>query len=198
MRVKISDIATIRTGLVIGRKKAQFDSVHKVAYKQVSLRCFGSSIKLDHTYIDEFILGEEAAPKYFTSEGDILVRLRSPNSAVYIEKQDEGLLINSLLSVIRIDKRVLDAKYVAYYINSNTAQRILKLDVSSTAIPMLRTKDLANLELILPSIEEQRKLVSLLDLAQKERELLSELIKEKEQLSETILETIIQQNKENK
>ena len=195
MRVKLGDIATIRTGLVVGRKKAQLDSTHKVEYKQVSLRCFDSSVKLDQTYIDEFISSEEVAPKYFTSEGDILVRLRSPNSSVYVEKGDEGLLINSLLSVIRINQRALDAKYVAYYINSNTAQRILKLDVQSTAIPMLRTKDLENLEIILPPIEEQKRLVSLLDLTQKEQELLLLLAQEKKQLSQTILDTIIKQNK---
>lgn len=196
LRVKLGDIATIRTGLVVGRKKAQLDSAHRVAYKQVSLRCFGSSVKLDQTYIDKFVSKEEVAPKYFTSEGDLLVRLRSPNSAVYIEKEDEGLLINSLLSVIRIDKRKIDAKYVAYYINSNTGQRILKLDFQSTAIPMLKTKDLENLEIILPPIEEQRRLVSLLELAQKEQELLLSLAQETQQLSQTILDTIIQHNKE--
>jgi len=197
LRVKLGDIATVRTGLVTARKKARLDSMYKIKYKQVSLRCFGSGIKLDRLMIDEFISAEEISPKYFTHEGDILVRLRSPGSALFIEKEDEGLLVNSLSCVIRIECKDVDAKYAAYYINSNAAQRILNIDIQRTAIPMLKTRDLENLEIILPPVEEQKKLVSFLDLAHKEQELLQSLAKEKQQFSQAVLDTIIQSNKDN-
>ena len=195
LRVKLGDIATVRTGLVVGRKKAQLDSVEKVKYSQVSLRCFGSGIKLDHLHTDVFVSAQKIDAKYFTQEGDILVRLRSPSLALYIEKEDEGLLINSLLSVIRVNKQNVDAKYIAYYINSKSAKRLLILDTQSTAIPMVRNQDLENLEIVLPPLKEQQRLVSYLDTAQKEQDLLQQLIDEKQQLSQTILDTIIQQNK---
>ena len=195
LRVKLGDIATVRTGLVVARKKAQLDSVEKVKYSQVSLRCFGSGIKLDHLHTDVFVSAQKIDAKYFTQEGDILVRLRSPSLALYIEKEDEGLLINSLLSVIRVNKQNVDAKYIAYYINSKSAKRLLILDMQSTAIPMVRNKDLENLEIVLPPLKEQQRLVSYLDTAQKEQDLLQQLIDEKQQLSQTILDTIIQQNK---
>ena len=198
MRVKLDDIAIVRTGLVVARKKAQLDSVEKVEYSQVSLRCFGSGIKLDHLHTDAFVSAHKIDTKYFTQEGDILVRLRSPSLALYIEKEDEGLLINSLLSVIRVNKQNVDAKYIAYYINSKSAKRLLILDTQSTAIPMVRNKDLENLEIVLPPLKEQQRLVSYLDTAQKEQDLLQQLINEKQQLSQTILDTVIQQNKEAK
>lgn len=195
LRVKLGDIATVRTGLVVARKKAQLDSVEKVKYSQVSLRCFGSGIKLDHLHTDVFVSAQKIDAKYFTQEGDILVRLRSPSLALYIEKEDEGLLINSLLSVICVNKQNVDAKYIAYYINSKSAKRLLILDTQSTAIPMVRNQDLENLEIVLPPLKEQQRLVSYLDTAQKEQDLLQQLIDEKQQLSQTILDTIIQQNK---
>jgi restriction endonuclease S subunit len=198
LKVKLSDIATIRTGLVVARKKAQLDSEQKVRYVQVSLRCFGSGVTLNQLHTDEFTSAEELDTKYFTQEGDILVRLRSPSLALYIKKEDEGLLINSLLSIIRIDDENVNAKYVAYYINSKTTERQLRLDMQSTAIPMVKTRDLENLDIVLPPLAEQKKLVALLDLAQKEQDLLQKLIDEKKQLSQTILDTIIQQNKEAK
>ena len=198
MKVKLSDIATVRTGLVVARKKHQMDSELEVKYTQVSLRCFGSGVTLDHLHTDEFISAEELETKYFTKKGDILVRLRSPSLALYIEQEDEGLLINSLLSIIRIDAQNINAKYAAYYINSKTAKRQLRLDMQNTAIPMVKSRDLENLEIVLPPLAEQKKLVALLDLAQKEQDLLQKLINEKKQLSQTILDTIIQQNKEAK
>jgi len=145
---------------------------------------------------DIFVSAEEIDSRYLTHEGDIVVRLRAPSSAVYIEKEDEELLIHSLLAVIRVKSNMIDAKYLAYYLNAHTTQRILKQDVKGTAIPMLKTKDLEQLNITLPPIEKQKKLVQFLELADKERALLNSLVNEKKQLSQTILDTIIEQNKE--
>ena len=193
----LSDLTTVRTGLVVARKKAQLDSKNIMEYEQIGLRCFGSGVKLDKEQTDVFVSAEEIDGKYLTKEGDVVVRLRSPSSAVYIEKEDEGLLISSLLAVIRVrESTMLDAKYLAYYINSYSAQRILKQDMKGTAIPMLKTKDLEHLEITIPTMQKQKEVRALLDLAQKEQELLLTLVHEKEQLSQAVLDTIIQQNKE--
>ena len=198
MSIKLGNLSTVRTGLVISRKKAKLDSPNKIEYEQISLRCFDNGIKLDKSKKEIFTSAEKIDAKYLTQEGDVIVRLRAPSSAVYIEKEDEGLLIHSLLAVIRVDSKLLNAKYLAYYINSNNAQRILKQDVKGTAIPMLKTKDLEELNITLPTLEKQKKLVKFLETSDKERALLIELANEKQQLSQTILDTIIEQNKEAK
>ena len=198
--IKLGDLSTIRTGLVVARKKARLDSSSKIEYEQISLRYFGTGIKLerDKKEKDIFVSSEEIDSKYFTKEGDVVVRLRAPSSAVYIEKEDEGLLIHSLLAVIRVESNLLNAKYLAYYINAQATQRILKREVKGTAIPMLKTKNLEELKITLPPLEEQKKLVQFLELADKERALLLSLADEKKQFSESILNTIIEQNKEAK
>jgi restriction endonuclease S subunit len=195
---RLGDIATVRTGLVAARKKAKLDSPDKTEYEQISLRYFGAGVKLakPEKEKDIFLSAEEIDTKYLTQEGDVVVRLRAPSSAVYIEKEDEGLLIHSLLAVICVKNNVIDPKYLAYYLNASTTQRILKQDVKGTAIPMLKTKDLEQLAITLPPIEKQKKLVRFLELADKESALLLSLANEKKQLSQTILDTIIQQNKE--
>lgn len=198
MTILLGDIATVRTGLVVARKKAKLDSPQHIKYEQISLRYFSTGIKLDKPEKEEdiFISAEEIAGKYLTQEGDVVVRLRAPSSAVYIEKEDEGLLIHSLLAVIRVQSNQVDAKYLAYYLNAQTTQRILKQDVKGTAIPMLKTKDLEQLAITLPPIEKQKELVQFLELADKERVLLHHLAQEKQRLSQAVLDTIIQQHKE--
>ena len=196
MKEKLGDFATVRTGLVVARKKAQLDSKNSIVYEQISLRCFSTSIVLDKTQTDEFISAESINDKYLMREGDVIVRLRSPSTAVYIGKENEGLLISSLLAVIRIDDSKLDARYLAYYINSHFSQRQLQREIKGTAIPMLKTKDLEKLLITVPSMEEQKRVVKFLDLAQKEQNLLLSLVKEKQQLSQAILDTIIQSSKD--
>jgi len=197
LKAYLGDFAIVRTGLVVARKKARLDSLDSQVYKQIGLRCFTSGILLDKTQIDDFISAEIINDKYLTQEGDVVVRLRSPGTAVYINKEDEGLLISSLLAVIRIDDPRLDPRYLAYYINSHFSQKLLQREIKGTAIPMLKTKDLERLQLTVPSLEEQKKMVRFLDLAGREQRLLLSLAKEKEQLSQAILDTIIQQNKDN-
>jgi restriction endonuclease S subunit len=190
----LGNFITVRTGLVVARKKAKPDSLESISYKQIGLRCFTSSIMLDKTQTDDFVSAEVINDKYLTQEGDVVVRLRSPSTAVYIDKEDEGLLITSLLAVIRVSDAGLDAKYLAYYINSRFSQRLLQREIKGTAIPMLKTKDLEKLQITLSSLEEQKRAVRFLDLAEREQKLLLALAKEKEQLSQTILDTIIQRN----
>lgn len=196
MRVKLGEVATVRTGLVTARKKARFDSPEKREYEQISLRCFGKGIKMERSETEYFEAAEEVDSRYFTREGDVVVRLRAPNSAIYIEKEDKGLLIHSLLAVVRVESDSLDPKYLAYYLNAPTTQRLLKQDIKGTAIPMLKTKDLQRLTVTLPLLQKQKELVRFLESADKERELLQRLAKEKERLSQAVLDTIIQQNEE--
>ena len=200
MTAFLGDFATVRTGLVTARKKAQLDSVEKIGYRQISLRYFGFGVKLNRVESETFESKEPVNEKYLTQQGDVVVRLRAPSSAVYIEKEDEGLLIHSLLAVIRMNgnaNNTIDPRYLAYYINATSTQHILKKSIKGTAIPMLKTKDLEELKVSFPyRIEEQQNLVRLLELSEKERRLLQELSEKKKQLSQSYLDTIIQQNKE--
>jgi len=191
----LNNLATVRTGVVIARKKAQINSSKKVKYNQISLKCFEDSIKPNKDKTDTFISFEEIDRKYFTKKGDIIVRLRSPNRAIYIDEKDEGLLIHSLLAVIRVHSNKLNPKYLAYFINANQTQLSLKKDIKGTAISMLKTKDLEKLEIILPPVKQQKKLVEFLELADYERDLLKKLAEEKKQFSQSVLDTIILQNK---
>ena len=195
MKKVLSDFANVRTGVVLSRKKAQISSDKTIKYNQLSLKCFEDGVQPNKEQIDTFISGQEIDKKYFTKKGDVVIRLRSPNRAIYIDKEDEGLLIHSLLAVIRIHSDKLDSKYLAYFINANKTQQILKKDIKGTAIYMLKTKDIENLKLSLPPLKKQKKLVEFLELADKEKELLKNLIEEKKRFSQAILDTIIIHNK---
>lgn len=196
MKRKVNDIASIRTGLVLNRYKYNAKSEKMFIYKQVGLSCFHSSIFLDGSKADEFESGRTIDGKYLTKEGDILVRLRAPVEAVFVSKESEGLIIPSLLAVIRVDDSQINPAYLAYYLNTRYIARRLNRELKGTSIPMIKTNDIESLELLAPSLIKQKKLIDFLYAVQKEKNLLQKLIDEKEQLSQTILDTIIQQSKE--
>ena len=63
---------------------------------------------------------------------------------------------------------------------------------------MLKSKALAELNLTLPPIEEQREIVRFMDLAERERGLLLRMAREKKRLSTALFDTIIGRYKEEK
>ncbi len=194
--MKLNEIANIRTGLVLSRKKATLSDDIKIHYKQITLKSFSNTTSLTSTYIDEFIATEEISDTYISRVGDVVVRLREPITAVYIDESTKGLIIPSLMSIVRVKNSMVDGEFLAHYINSTTAKRMLEKDIKGTTIPMIKTKDLEGLEVILPSLKEQKRVVEFMKLSQKETELLDKLKREKQQLSQAVLDTIIQSNKD--
>ena len=194
--MKLNDIASIRTGLVLSRKKAARDDPKQYSYKQITLKSFSNSVTLQSDYFDDFISIEKIDDKYLTQAGDIIVRLRKPNTAVYIDEESSGLVVSSLFAIVRVNESTVNNTFLAHYLNSKEVLKALDRELKGTTIPMIKIKDLENLTIILPPIEVQERLVEFMKLFQKELQLLDKLKQEKTQFSKAVLDTIIQQHKE--
>lgn len=191
--MKLEKLSIIRIGLPLIRKKGDIHDDQFFRYNAVTLKAFSSTGHLLHDELDEFIANEELNESYITHEGDILVRLREPNTAVYIDKESTGLLVPALMAIIK-PKKDIDGRYLTHYINSNEAQKRLHKELQGTTIQMLKASELADLEVTLPSLQTQEKIVSILNLANQEIELLEELRTLKTQFKNELLDTIL--NKE--
>jgi len=194
--LKLKEIANIRTGLVLSRKKASLSADVKIQYKQITLKSFSNTTSLTLDYIDNFVSTEEIADTYLSRVGDVVVRLREPITAVYIDESAKNMVIPSLVAIVRVESRMMYGEFLAYYINSTASQKMLEKEIKGTTIAAIKTKDLEELEVVLPSLEEQKKVVAFMKLSQNEMELLDKLKKEKQQFSRAVLDTIIQSNKD--
>ena len=128
---------------------------------------------------------------YLTQTNDVLIRLREPNIALNISEKNSGLVIPSFVASIRVDKTKVDNKFLTYYLNSTTAKRALNSSITGTAINMIKTKELENLDIQLPSLQEQKKIVEFLDLTSKEINLLEELKNQKEKYYKEVFNNIL-------
>jgi len=189
--LKLKDISNLRTGLVTARKKASAVDGDTYSYKAVTLKSFNRNGCLSVKYLDNFTSKEQINKNYLTQYNDILVRLREPNIAVLIDEDNINLLIPSLVATVRVDSDSVDSKFLTYYLNSTTAKRALKSSITGTAINMIKTKELEDLEIKLPSLEEQKKIVKFLDLTNKEIDLLEELKNQKEKYYAEVFNNIL-------
>ena len=191
--IKISDISEIKTGLVLIRKKADKNVDEKFSYKVVSLKSFNENALFDDTFADEFISSEQISEEYKVSRVDILLRLREPNFAVYIDKDYDDLIFSSLMVRIRVKSDKFDPCFVAHYLNSSTVKRALAPDVSGTTIAMIGVASINNLKIPLVNLQTQNKIVKYLDLAREESEILQNLAAQKQKYHKSIFENLIKE-----
>lgn len=188
--ITLSKIANLRMGVVLNRKKADMSKEQKLYYSVVSLKSFNENAIYDNTFADEFISKEQIKEDYQVKQGDILLRLREPNFAVYIDKEYENLIYPSLMVRVKLQDSRFDANFIAHYLNSNTVKKALSTELSGTTIPMIKVTDVYEIKIPLINLDKQKKIVEYLKLAHQENELLQNLINQKQKYSKEIFETL--------
>lgn len=189
--IKLNDIAEIKTGLVLSRKKAEAHTPSEYSYKIVSLKSFAENTVFDDSFADEFISNEQISEEYKVGLGDVLLRLREPNFAVYIDKDYKDLIYSSLMVRIRVKSDIFDPRFVAHYLNSSAVKRALAPDVSGTTIAMIGVASLNNIKIPAINLQTQNKIVKYLDLAREESEILQNLAAQKQKYHKSIFENLI-------
>ena len=191
--INLSKIAEIKTGLVLSRKKAEAHSPSEHSYKIVSLKSFTEDAIYDDAFADEFISSEQINEEYKVSLGDVLLRLREPNFAVYIDKDYDDLIFSSLMVRIRVKSDQFDPHFVAHYLNSSAVKRALAPDVSGTTIAMIGVASINNLKIPAINLQTQNKILKYLNLARQESEILQNLVAQKQRYHKSIFENLIKE-----
>nr|WP_314883708.1 restriction endonuclease subunit S [uncultured Campylobacter sp.] len=189
--IKLNDIAEIKSGLVLSRKKAEAHSPFEYSYKVVSLKSFNENALFDDTFADEFISNEQINEEYKVSLCDILLRLREPNFAVYIDKEYSELVYTSLMVRIRIKSDKFNPHFVAHYLNSSAVKRAIAPDISGTTIAMISVASINNLKIPFVNLQTQNKIVKYLNLVRQESEILRNLTATKQKYHKSIFENLI-------
>lgn len=191
MKIKMNHLTAIKTGLVLSRKKASQQSEFKKDYNVISLKSFNENGYYDHSFVENFTANEEIKEENLLQKGDILIRLREPNIAVYIDKDYKDTIISSLAAIVRTKSKNINPLYLVSYLNSSYIKK--QLYSQGSAVSMLNIKFIEDLEIILPPIQTQEKVAEIQALSYKEINLLNQLIEEKQKYTTKIFETIINQ-----
>ncbi|MDQ5920110.1 MAG: hypothetical protein QG673_166 [Pseudomonadota bacterium] len=191
-KMKLKELVDIKIGLSLERKKATPASMHLIEYKALTLKSFLNLTNWDELCCENFIADKKIGVQHLTKINDVIVRTRSPNYALHINDKNTGLVVSSIMAVItNIFPNVLNSKYLAYYLNSGQIQNQLTKNIQGTSIPMIKVSNLLDLDITLPSLTEQSKIVEYLTVANYEIDLLHQLICEKDKLKQEVFETLI-------
>lgn len=146
-----------------GLQASRYQDDDVAPYRMVNVRNLdGLSVDSD---LSEEQLRREIPEQYLLRQGDVVVALRgSTLKASVVPNEAADSLASQNLAVIRPQPTV-DAVFLAGLLRSRWIQRILsglyvQSGVQAQAVPVLTVKQLRELEIPLPSLEEQQKLAA--------------------------------------
>ena len=93
--------------------------------------------------------------------GDVLVVNRGRFAATVFDLQEEGKwTVPSSILVLSVKAASVLPEYVALYFNSVNGQLLFERHYEQTTVPFVSTRNLANMEVPIPSLKKQRALIA--------------------------------------
>ena len=169
MKLKLANIATIQSAYHF-REKIENDKDGNIQFIQ-----FKDIDELNRINYDN--LSKISLPNIRQSQllekGNILMKCRGINfSASIIDKNVQNTIATSHFFILKIKNQNIIPEYLAWFLNEATTQKIIKLGVGGSYMQVLNKKFLENLEITIPSINIQKKIINLHSLGEQEQKLL--------------------------
>ncbi|AOZ71390.1 hypothetical protein LPB142_17900 (plasmid) [Rhodobacter xanthinilyticus] len=183
--MRLADLSEIHSGYTA---RGRLDPVLEGGVPALQLRDVGASGAELGSGLQRYDLGA-LSERYFVSGGEVVFRSRGePNVAAAIRHPlPEPIAVIVPLVVIRPDRDRILPEYLAWAINQPDTQRRLGLEAQGTALRMIPMPALENLEIAVPDLSTQKRVVELSALARREGQLLRQLAARKDDLVNAIL-----------
>ena len=176
--MKLGDIAEVRSGLVLSRKKA--DNGNGVNYRALNFRAIGADGCINEDELDVFMAAEILPPDYVSHIGDVIVRLTAPYTAVLIDQDTEGLVISSNFVLVRSKGTEILPEYLFWLLNTPKVKYDIYENATSNMLGAVKARYFTDFQIHIIPIEQQQRIAEMNLLAKREVSLLNRLAKEKE------------------
>jgi len=184
VKAVLKDIASIQMGYSFRTRLESMDSgnVAVIQMKDLSVKYRVDCSALTGIDMDD--------PKehHLVKPGDLIFRSRGLTSTSAILLEDPGIAVVAapLLRIRATDQGILP-EYLNWFISQAPAQAYLTSHAKGTAQKMISKETLDGLEVDVPPLEQQRTIVALASLEEKEQHLLKKLAERRHQFISTHL-----------
>lgn len=173
----ISDIAQIQSGILF---KERIKSSSEGNVRIIQLKDVDAKGNLNTSDLQQSDLAVWEAK--CVRQGDVIFKAKTNHPVAAVIKEDlKNAIVTAHYFILRIKGSDVQPGYLAWYLNQKPAQMYFDKHAGGSRIQVVNMQTLGNLLIAIPSIEVQRKIVSLYDLHQRE-ETLVDLLKEKKRL----------------
>ena len=184
--MNLGTVAAIRSGLVLSRKLSREISSYR--YPLLNLRAIHPDGYILPDSLEVFYATELLRQEYLTQQGDIIIRLSIPYTAILIDTDMTGMVVSSNFAIIRLNQKSMLPEYLLWLLNTPDTKRKIYENSSSNMLSAVRPTFFAELEVLLLPLADQEKIAKLNLLAKQEIQLLKKLADEKERYYVAVIE----------
>lgn len=185
--MRLAELCDIHSGYTA---RGRLEPLPEGGTPAIQLRDVGASSESLGSNLQRYDLGD-LSDRYFVRGGEVIFRSRGEltiATAVGDALVEPAAVIVPLIIMRPNNQRILP-EYLAWAINQPDAQRRLGAEAQGTSLRMIPMAVLERLEIAVPDLQTQRRIVSLNALAKRESHLLRELAARREELNGLILST---------
>lgn len=184
--MNLGTVATIRSGLVLSRKLSREISSYR--YPLLNLRAIHPDGYILPDSLEVFYATEPLRQDYLTQQGDIIIRLSIPYTAILIDASMAGIVVSSNFAIIRLNQDYILPEYLLWLLSTTDIKKKIYESSSANMLSAVRPTFFAELEVLLLPLADQEKIAKLNLLAKQEIQLLKKLADEKERYYVAVIE----------
>ena len=178
MLCRLKNIASVQIGLAFrSRIEPEADGV-----AVIQMRDLTEDNKLSHHDLTT-VKVDGLSDRHLVKCKDLVFRSRGQTTTATIVDTEIGpAVVAAPLLRIRVTSKHVLPEYLCWFVNQASAQAFLHSRATGTAMTLIGKSALDALQVPLPDLETQERIVSLADLSNKEQKLMRELAEQKERL----------------
>lgn len=159
--------------------------------KVVQMKDLSENSKIDWAATTQVQLESKKEPDWLT-DGDILFAARSTrNIASLVESCPPNVLAAPYFYVIRLNQKKVLPKFLAWQLNQGPLQKYFQRESEGSITKSIKKSSLEEVEIAIPTIEIQQKIISMAEIFDREKEICQKLINNGESIMNSIAVNIL-------
>lgn len=187
--MRLADLCDIHSGYTA---RSKLEPLQKGGVPAIQLSDVGGEDAFSPNTLARYDIGN-VTEHHLVRGGEVIFRPRGPHGIAITIPEDvpEPAVVILPLIIIRPDRNRVLPEFVAWAINQPRAQHKLSLEAQGSIIRTIPVRALEQLDIAVPDMPTQRRIVALDALMRREKQLLRRLAERRERLFSTILETAV-------
>jgi len=182
--IKISQIADVQFGLY--KKKSKKGDI-----KYLTTSHFDNFLN-PTLFDDSFINISGKDTKFLLQSNDVILTGKGQRIFAWSYEESFGKVVpSSLFYIIRANKELIYSQYLAAILNSSRKRYELELLGVGSSITSIAKQDILDFEIPVPSLDEQQKVINVLNLLDEEIALTNRILEKKNALKKGVLNELI-------
>lgn len=156
----LDKVCSIRTGAPISRVKKIQEGKESRTVQVLTPKAMANG-RINRNELATETVGA-VREEFFTHKDDVVIKLSTPYDSVYIDEDNVGVLITSFGMILRkLEGAQIDMQFLSMFLNSSVTASVLASKSTGIGIQVLKRANVANLEMPMLPLVEQKQLARL-------------------------------------